>query len=251
MFEGRVVLITGAASGIGAATAHVFALRGAKVVIADVNAKLARQVEVGIRDAGGEAFVVEVDVRHEPSVQRMIEACLDHFGALNIAVNNAGIMGLPAPIRECSEVNWDRVMSVNLKGVFLCLKYELAHMSCAGGGAIVNTASVAGLVACDDQLPAYGASKHGVVGLTKIAALEHARDGIRVNAVCPGEIDTPMQDAFGAALTSEERREVDYGPSGRIGTAEEVAEAIAWLCSPAAAYVNGHALPVDGGYVAR
>lgn len=202
-------------------------------------------------DAGGEAISLTVDVSRAVDVKGMLDETLDRYGGLDVAVNNAGISGAMAPTAEYMIEEWDRVTSVNLRGVFLCMKYELLAMLQNGGGSIVNVASILGQVGFANA-PAYSAAKHGVVGLTKTAALEYSGHGIRINAVCPAFIETPMLEDAGITADSEMRKHVtNLHPIGRMGTSEEVAEAILWLASPGASFVAGEALLVDGGYVAR
>ena len=243
-FDGKVALVTGGASGIGRATALAFARDGAKVVVADIAVEGGKETAQLIETGGGAALFVETDVAEPRDVERLIERAVSTFGRLDCAHNNAGILGDRAPTADCSEEQWDRTIAVNLKGVWLCLRSELPQMVAQGGGAIVNTASAAGVVAVWD-LPAYVASKHGVAGLTKAAAIEYATSGIRVNAVCPGFINTPMVQG----LSREGQREIIL-PIGRLGTPEEVAEAVVWLCSDAASYVTGHLMLVDGALTA-
>jgi NAD(P)-dependent dehydrogenase (short-subunit alcohol dehydrogenase family) len=253
--EGKVALVTGGASGIGRATALTFAREGAKLVIADMNADGGQQTVHMITENGGEATFIRVDVSNVAEVEAMISKAVETYGRLDCAHNNAGISGTGiggerrAPTAEYPAERWHQVIAINLTSVWLCMKYELAQMLTQGGGAIVNTASVAGLVGLPGNC-AYVASKHGVVGLTKTAALEYARQGIRVNCVCPGYIQTPMTaqgmsdpDRLALMLASE--------PIGRVGTPEEIAEAVVWLCSDAASFVTGHTMTVDGGYVAQ
>ena len=248
--DGKIALVTGGSSGIGRASALAFAREGAKVVVADVTAEGGQETVRLIKEAGGEARFLKVDVARAAEVETLITQTVAAYGRLDCAYNNAGIEGAFVSTTEYPEADWDRVLAINLKGVWLCMKYEIAQMLQQGGGAIVNTASGAGLVGVAG-LSAYVASKHGVVGLTKTAALEYAKAGIRVNAVCPGVIQTPMV----ARLTSQrpEMAEalVAAEPMGRTGKPEEIAEAVVWLCSEAASFVTGHAMSVDGGYVAR
>ena len=250
--EGKIALVTGGASGIGRATALTFAREGAKLVIADMNEDGGQQTVHMIQENGGEAIFVRVDVSHATEVAAMISTTVETYGRLDCAHNNAGIGSRPrAPLHECTEETWDRVLAINLKGVWLCLKYEIVQMLKQGSGTIVNTASIMGLVGSWSGTAAYNASKHGVVGLTKTAALEYATSGIRVNAVCPGYIHTPLIEE---ALTSNpalEAQIVARHPVGRMGKPEEIAEAVVWLCSDAAAFVTGHTMTVDGGYVAQ
>jgi NAD(P)-dependent dehydrogenase (short-subunit alcohol dehydrogenase family) len=248
--EGKVALVTGAGSGIGRAAALAFAREGAKVVVADVAVEGGNETVQLVEKAGGQGFFVKADVSAAASVEEMVRTAVDQFGGLDCAFNNAGIEGAQAPTDECTEENWDRVLTVNLKGVWLCLKHEIAYMRTHGGGAIVNTASVAGLVGFPN-IPAYNASKGGVVQLTRTAALEYAKEGIRVNAVCPGVIRTPMVERFLGGSPEAEAQFTAMEPVGRMGTPEEVAEAAVWLCSDGASFVTGLPMPVDGGLVAQ
>lgn len=245
--KGKCSLITGGASGIGRATALAFAREGAKVAVADINYAGAAEVAAEIVKGGGEAFPIRVDVSNGEAVRAMVTAVVDRFGRLDCAFNNAGVLGDHGPTAVCSEDNWHRVLAVNLTGVFLCMKYEIPVMLKQGGGVIVNTSSAAGLIGWGYR-PAYAASKHGVTGLTLSAALEYAAAGIRINAVCPGVIATPM--AAAASDAEAEARRSALHPMGRLGRAEEVAAAVVWLCSDEASFVTGHALAVDGGLVA-
>jgi NAD(P)-dependent dehydrogenase (short-subunit alcohol dehydrogenase family) len=247
--DGKVALVTGSGSGIGRATAVLFAREGARVVVADVGVEGGELTVRTIRDAGGEAIFVRVDVSQAGEVQAAVDRVIETYGRLDCAHNNAGIAGQFAATADYLEEEWDRVIRVNLKGVWLCMKYEIPRML-QQGGAIVNTASVAGLSGAP-RLSAYVASKHGVVGLTKSAALEYASMGIRINAVCPGWIRTPMvEEAFETHPDLEAQISMSE-PIGRIGTAQEVAEAVVWLCSDAASFVTGHAMVVDGGLMAH
>jgi NAD(P)-dependent dehydrogenase (short-subunit alcohol dehydrogenase family) len=250
--EGTVALVTGGASGIGRATALTFAREGAKLIIADMNEDGGQQTVHLITEKGGEAIFVRTDVSKAVEVQALISTAVETYGRLDCAHNNAGISSRPrAPLHECTEETWDRVLAVNLKGVWLCMKYELIQMLKQSSGTIVNTASIMGLVGSWSGTAAYNASKHGVVGLTKTAALEYATSGIRVNAVCPGYIHTPLIEE---ALTSNpalEAQIITRHPVGRMGRPEEIADAVVWLCSDAASFVTGHTLTVDGGYVAQ
>ncbi|MBS1967945.1 MAG: SDR family oxidoreductase [Chloroflexi bacterium SZAS-1] len=246
---GKVALVTGAGSGIGRAAARLFAQHGAAVAVADIDAAGGQATAEQITHDGGTSVFIRADVAHADDVQAMIAQVVAQFGRLDYAHNNAGIEGRVAPLLECDEAQWDRIIAVNLKGVWLCLQHELRQMLAQGGGAIVNTASVAGLVGTAG-MAAYAASKHGVVGLTKTAAIEYARAGIRVNAVCPGFIHTPMVERYTANDAQANARLARAHAIRRLGTPEEVAEAVVWLCSDAAAFVTGHALAVDGGLVA-
>ena len=248
---GKVALVTGAGSGIGRASACAFAVEGAKVVVADVDAAGGEETVRRIESAGGEAIFARADVTRAAEVEALVDRAVGTYGRLDCAHNNAGIYGALAPIADYPEEVWDRVIAVNLKGVWLCLKYEVAAMLQQGSGAIVNTSSVAGLVGAGRGSSAYFASKHGVVGLTRDIALECAASGIRVNAVCPGVIPTPLVDrAFGTGPEVEAGLRARH-PLGRMGTLQEVAEAVVWLCSDATAFITGHALPIDGGWSAR
>jgi NAD(P)-dependent dehydrogenase (short-subunit alcohol dehydrogenase family) len=252
--EGKVTLVTGGASGIGRATALTFAREGAKLVIADMNADGGQQTVHMITEHGGEAIFVQTDVTQATAVAALISKAVETYGRLDCAHNNAGISGagiggdLRMLTAEYPEERWHQVIAINLTGVWLCMKYEIPQMLQRGGGAIVNTASVAGLVG-SVGLSAYVASKHGVVGLTKTAALEYARQGIRVNCVCPGVIQTPMTAS--ALRDPAWQAQIAARPMGRVGTPEEVAEAVVWLCSDAASFVTGHTMTVDGGMVAQ
>jgi NAD(P)-dependent dehydrogenase (short-subunit alcohol dehydrogenase family) len=250
--DGKVALVTGGASGIGRATALALAREGAKLIIADINDDGGQQTVHMIAEQGGDATFVQVDVTQAREVEAMISTTVETYGRLDCAHNNAGIGSRPRVLlHELPEESWDRVLSINLKGVWLCMKYEIIQMRKQGGGAIVNTASIMGLVGSWSRSGAYNASKHGVVGLTKTAALEYATSGIRVNAVCPGYIRTPLIEE---ALTSNPEMEAEIvarHPIGRMGHPEEIAEAVVWLCSDAASFVTGHTMTVDGGYVAQ
>jgi NAD(P)-dependent dehydrogenase (short-subunit alcohol dehydrogenase family) len=248
--EGKIALVTGGGSGIGRATAIVFARDGAKVVVADVTVEGGEETVRRIRDAKGEAIFVKTDVSQAVEVAALINAAVETYGRLDCAFNNAGIAGTLATVADCTEENWERVINTNLKGVWLCMKYEIRQMLEHGGGAIVNTSSVYGLVGARRGLPAYVASKHGIVGLTKAAALEYAQAGIRVNAVSPGGVYTPMQEGF-IQGNSQVKAQIDAShPIGRMGTPAEIAEAVVWLCSDAASFVTGHTLVADGGLIA-
>jgi NAD(P)-dependent dehydrogenase (short-subunit alcohol dehydrogenase family) len=250
--DGKVALVTGGASGIGRATALTFAREGAKLVIADMNEDGGQQTVHMIRENGGAATFVQMDVSQATAVEAMIRKTVETYGRLDCAHNNAGIGSRPrAPLHECTEETWDHVLGINLKGVWLCMKYEIIQMLTQGSGAIVNTASIMGLVGSWTGSGAYNASKHGVVGLTKTAALEYATAGIRVNAVCPGYIRTPLLEATLTSRPEMEEQIVARHPVGRMGRPEEIAEAVVWLCSDAASFVTGHTMTVDGGYVAQ
>lgn len=249
-FAGKVALVTGGSSGIGRATALAFARRGAKVVVADIDVSGGEETAHMIQEEGGEALFVETDVSQAGDVKEMVEQTIDTYGRLDFACNNAGIEGEKAPTAETSEENWDRVIDINLKGVWLCMKYEIPRILDAEDGAIVNMSSAAGRVGFA-QIPAYTASKHGVIGLTKAAALEYATENLRVNAVCPGVIDTEMIERY--IGDDEELREqlISSQPIGRMGQPEEIADVVVCLCSEGTSFVTGVAMPADGGYVAQ
>ena len=247
--EGKVVLVTGGTSGIGRETALLFTKAGAKVVIAG-RRELEGDETVGlIRAAGGDGLFVKTDVSKGSEVAALVQKAVEKFGCLDIAFNNAGIEGAWVPIIRQSEEDWDRTININLKGVWLCLKYEIRQMlKQGGGGAIVNMASVTGLIGSVGA-GAYSASKHGVIGLTKTAALENAKSGIRVNAVCPGVIETPMSERlFGAPAIH--KSVVGLHPVGRLGKPAEIAEAVVWMCSDRASFMTGQSLVLDGGFLA-
>jgi len=248
-FSGQVALVTGAGAGIGRATALAFAEQGLKVVVADIDLAAAEAVAKTIVDAGGEALCVRCDVTRDAEVQAMLDAARERFGRVDYAFNNAGIEIEKGKLAEGSEAEFDAIMGVNVKGVWLCMKHQLPLMLAQGGGVIVNTASVAGLGAAP-KMSIYSASKHAVIGLTKSAAIEYAKKGIRVNAVCPAVIDTDM---FRRAYEADPRKAefaAAMHPVGRVGKVEEIAAAVLYLCSDGAAFTTGHALAVDGGATA-
>ena len=251
MADGFVVLVTGGGGGIGAASAELFATEGAEVVVvADANAEAAEAVAAGIVAGGGRAEAATLDVTDEDAVAALVDTVVARWGRIDAAHNNAGISGDMTPLSELSRVEWDHMLAVNLTGVFLCCKHELRHMAPAGRGAIVNTSSGAGVVGVAG-LGHYAAAKHGVLGLTKSAAIEHARSGVRVNAICPGTTDTPMIRGFMDANPGAAKFIVNSVGRGSLGQPDEVAQAAVWLCSDRASVVNGESLMVDGATVCR
>lgn len=249
-FKDKVALVTGGGSGIGRASATAFACEGARTIVADISISGAEETVRKIKELGGEAISVRTDVSKANEVESLIGKIVAQFGRLDIAHNNAGVEGDIASTADCTEENWDKIISVNLKGVWLCMKYEITQMLKQGCGVIVNTASIAGLVGLRGS-PAYDASKHGIVGLTKTAALEYARAKIRINAVCPGGIETPMIQRQTIRNPNIREKLIAVEPMGRMGSPEEVAEAVLWLCSESSSFVTGHAMMVDGGFVAQ
>ena len=244
-FAGKVALVTGAASGIGRATALAFAEAGAKVVLADVNADGGAETQRDIEAVGGEALFVRTDVADAAQVDALVAQAVARFGRIDCAFNNAGIEEEHLKLAESDEALYDRMMAINVKGVWLCMRRQIAQMLAQGGGAIVNTASVAGLIGAPRHA-IYAASKHAVVGLTKSAAIEYGKLGIRVNSVCPGVIRTSMLDRALERDPSWEPRLVSMHPIGRLGEVGDVVSAVLWLCSDGAAFVTGHQLVVDG-----
>lgn len=248
MFLDKIVLVTGGSFGIGSAAAVAFASAGAKVIIADCVEDPATLEQ--IKRAGNFAVFIQCDVSVEAQVKQLMEKIEQQFGGLDYAFNNAGVEGEQARTEDCTLNNWDRVLGINLRGVWLCMKYEIPLMLKKGKGAIVNNASIAGKVGFPG-IPAYAASKHGIIGLTKTAALENVKRGIRVNVVCPGIIDTAMIDRFTGNDKAAAAQFAAQEPMGRAGKPLEVAEAVLWLCSDASSFVTGHSLMVDGGWTAQ
>ena len=248
IFKDKAALVTGSSFGIGRSTAIAFAKRGARVVLADCVEDNGTLDAIG--QIGGDAFFVKCDVSREDDVRNLVAQAVARYGRLDFAFNNAGIEGSPAPAAECSDENWDRTIGINLKGVWLCIKHEIPEMIKSGGGAIVNNASIAGLVGFGG-VPAYVASKHGVVGLTKNVALDYAKQNIRVNAVCPGVIHTPMIDRYTGNDPKVMQQMVAGKPMERLGQPEEIAETVVFLCSNAASFITGQAIAVDGGWTTQ
>jgi NAD(P)-dependent dehydrogenase (short-subunit alcohol dehydrogenase family) len=249
-FESQVALVTGASSGIGLAAAQGFAQAGASVVLADVNEQALQAAVDGLTSAGHVVLAVSCDVSAEEQVAAMVERAVDRFGRLDMAFNNAGIQVPPSDAADEPLENYERVTAVNLRGVWACMKHELRQMREQGSGAIVNNSSLGGLVGLPTRA-SYHASKHGVIGLTKSAALEYAPRGVRINAVCPGTIDTPMVSTMLKTQADALQEILKEQPIARLGRADEIAAAVLWLCSPGASFVLGVALPVDGGFTAH
>jgi NAD(P)-dependent dehydrogenase (short-subunit alcohol dehydrogenase family) len=245
-FTGKVAFVTGAGSGIGRATALAFARAGASVVVADITEQGNQETARLIEEQSGRALALRCNVTQTDEVKSALEKTTEAFGRLDFAFNNAGIEQKNAATAEIGEEEWNRIVDTNLRGVFLCMKYEIPLMLKQGGGAIVNTASGAGLIGIKGGA-AYAAAKHGLIGLTKSAALDYAARNIRVNAVAPGYIATPMMDRFTGGTAKGRERVISEEPVGRMGRPEEIAAAVLWLCSDAAAFVLGHALVIDGG----
>jgi NAD(P)-dependent dehydrogenase (short-subunit alcohol dehydrogenase family) len=250
LVSGKAALVTGAGAGIGRATAVLFAAEGARVAVADIDLAAAEETAAAIRAGGGEALAFGGDITKSGDVQMMVDGAVAAFGQLDCAYNNAGVEDVMKPAHELTEADWDRLIAVDLKGTWLCMRAELAHMVSARGGSIVNSASVLASVAMPN-VPAYTAAKHGVLGLTRSAALDYATRGIRVNAVSGGAIRTELVQR---TIASGKVSEGDYArlhPMNRLGEPTEVAEAVVWLCSDRASFVTGHSLAIDGGFLAR
>ena len=249
-FKGQVALVTGASSGMGLATAQAFAAAGAAVVMSDINTKALLRAHDALVSAGHQALAVACDVADEVQVASMVERAVATFGRLDMAFNNAGIQVPPSDAADETAENFDRVNAVNLRGVWTCMKHELKQMRAQGSGAIVNCSSIGGIIGLPTRA-AYHASKHGVIGLTRSAAMEYAPRGVRINVVCPGTIETPMVSDMLATQADAMKEILRDQPIGRLGRSEEIAEAVLWLCSPGASFVLGVALPVDGGFTAH
>ncbi len=250
-FKNRITLVTGGSSGIGKESAIAFARAGATVVIADIDVNAGKKVIDQINNSTGDGEFQQADISKASDVKRLIEVIIQRHGKLDFAHNNAGVEGVLEKTAECSEENWDHVIRTNLKSVWLSMKYEILQMCKQGAGSIVNTSSVYGLVGCDRGMPAYSASKSGIIGLTKTAALEYASSGIRVNVICPGAIDTAFRHRLVGPNGENPTRNQQRYPIGRIGTPEEVANAVIWLCSEKASYITGSVLTIDGGLTAK
>jgi NAD(P)-dependent dehydrogenase (short-subunit alcohol dehydrogenase family) len=250
-FENKVALVTGAASGLGLATAKAFAESGASVALADWNEKAVHSAAEELSDKGHKTLAIQCDVADDVQVEAMVQQIVTTFGRLDAAYNNAGVQNLLAETADTTREDYDRVMGINLRGVWSCMKFELQQMRKQGSGAIVNCSSLGGLVGGAER-GIYHAAKHGVLGFTKSAALEYAARGIRINAVCPGMIQTPMSDQMVAAGQGEALAALEkMVPMARVGRPEEIADAVLWLCSPAASYVTGQSISVDGGFIMR
>lgn len=249
-FEGKVALVTGAAAGMGLATAQAFADTGAAVVLADINDEAVQAAVDALAARGRRAIGVCCDVADEGQVAALLERTVATFGRLDSAFNNAGVQSPAIEMADATAEEYDRVTAINLRGVWNCMKHELRQMREQGGGAIVNCSSIGGLIGLPGRAT-YHATKHGVIGLTKSAALEYAARGVRINAVCPGTIDTPMVAEMLAKEPEAMKEILRDQPIGRLGRAEEIASAVLWLCSPGASFVIGHALVVDGGFTAH
>lgn len=254
--QGKVGLVTGAGSGIGRASALALAREGAAVVVSDIDVAGGEETAQSIAEAGGTAAFQQTDISDERQVKALVDRTVQEYGSLDFAHNNAGVPGNISPLADCDRETWDRSLAVNLTGAWLCLRNEIATMKESGGGAIVNTASTFGVVGTPNMC-CYVATKHGVVGLTRSAALDYAASGIRVNAVCPGPIDTPMMDTLLAEIGGEENVDatatefLKAEPIARMGRPAEIGEAVLWLCSDGASFVTGQAIPIDGGWTTQ
>ncbi len=245
-FAEKVAFVTGAANGIGRAAALAFAREGAKVVVADVSEQGIQETARLIEEAGGRALALKCDVTRAEDVKAALDRTVDAFGRLDYAFNNAGVEQPVKPAADLTEEEWDRIIDIDLRGVFLCMKHQIPFMLKQGGGAIVNTSSGAGVKGIAGQA-AYCAAKYGIIGLSKAAALDYAKSNIRVNVVCPGIIETPMMDRFSGGTPEGREKVIAQEPIGRMGKPEEIAAAVLWLCADAASFVVGHALVIDGG----
>lgn len=243
-FPGKVAFVTGAASGIGRATAIAFAREGARVAVVDRTDDALRATEKAITDAGGQVLVIACDVSEPEQVEAAVTRTVKTFGRLDIAFNNAGVENKAAPLAEIALDDWDRILDINLRGTFLCMKHEIAQMLIQGGGVVVNTSSGAGIRGVAGG-SSYAASKHAIIGMTKSAALDYAKSGIRVNSILPGNIETPMMDRF---TGGDIQKAIDLEPVGRLGKPEEIAEAVLWMSSDLGAFVTGASISVDGGW---
>ena len=243
-FIGKVAFITGAASGIGRATAVAFAAEGARVAILDRTADALRETEAAVKDASGEVLAIACDVSKPKDVEAAVARAVETFGRIDCAFNNAGVENKAAPLHEIDLEEWDRILDINLRGTFVCMKHEIAQMVRQGGGVVVNTSSGAGIRGVAGGA-SYAASKHGMIGMTKSAALDYAKQNIRVNCVLPGNIATPMMDRF---TGGDIQKAIDLEPVGRLGKPEEIAEAVLWMCSDVGGFVTGASIVVDGGW---
>lgn len=243
-FTSKVALVTGAASGIGRATALAFAAEGARVAILDRTAVALRETEAALKQAGGEVLVIACDVSIPEQVEAAVAQVVERFGRLDIAFNNAGVENKAQPLHEIELEEWDRILDINLRGTFVCMKHEIAQMVRQGGGVVVNTSSGAGIRGVAGGA-SYAASKHAIIGMTRSAALDYAKQNIRVNAILPGNIETPMMDRF---TSGDLQKAIDLEPIGRLGKPEEIAEAVLWMSSDLGGFVTGSAVVVDGGW---